>query len=261
MVQLAQDRFDVKLEFKFYGDHNSKEEWIFSKLKASQYLVYSTDSYFPIRLENNLIGVVHVHGTLSNEQARMMMEMVELIVDSTLKAALDLSSLEMLEGKMQLLDPEQNVLRMDQYQQKPMKLLHLLSAPDASLPLNRFCRFISEMNIEDRRKKAFDAHEKTGNYAFLDIDDLSEETFESHQAFSELGAVTVFVPEVSDLNAVMQNFLSDYFSKDEYKKGPSVAFGSRYPFFEPKVEFMVEPGLFQTLKSHLDYAPDSLIFN
>ncbi len=251
MVQLAQDHFDVKLEFKFWGDHDSKDEWIFAKLKTSRFLVFPTDSYFPICLENNIIGVAHIHGSLSGRQAQKMMEMIELIVDSTLKAAMDLSSLETLEEKMQLLDPEKNILRMDQFQQKPLSLLHARPTPEKRRPTQRFCRFIYEKDVHLRRKKAFDTHEPTGNYAFLNINDLSEKAFSSHSAFTEIGPITIYVSEVSDLDANMQKFLSDSFSQEGWEQGPSIAFGSRYPFFEPKVEFLVEPSLFQTLRSHL----------
>lgn len=262
MERLAKDRFDVDVEFIFQGDDCAqKEEWIFSKLKTSPFLLFETESYFAIRIEKTTVGVVHVRGSLSEAQAQMMMEIVELIVSSTLKAALDLSSLEMLEGKMQLLNPDQNVLRMDQFQQKPKSLFHLFTVPQYQPSPKRFCRLISHQDAEVRRKSAYDIHEKTGNFAFLDFRELSDDAFSSHESFAELGAITLYVEEISELNACMQNFISEYLSSNQWTQGPSIALGSSYLFSEPQLEFMVEPDLYTKLKSIASPTPPPLSLN
>lgn len=261
MVDMAHQRFHVKLEFLFWGDHQTRDEWIFSKLKSSRYLVFPTESYFPIKMDGNIIGAVQAQGPLDENRAKMLMSLIELVVDSTLKAALDLSSLDLLEEKMQLLEPDKNVLKMEKFQQKRTPIFEIIEQKHKSKQVERFCRFVSEKDQTIRLKKCVDTHEKSGNYASLNINDLSGDTFSSAQSFAELGPITVFVPEVSELKAPMQKFFADYFNSNDYDQGPSVIFASKYPLFEPKLEFQVEPELFRTLKKHLDYAPEVHILN
>ncbi len=104
------------------------------------------------------------------------------------------------------IDRSDKVLRLDEY--RPQRFPLSWNERQAPEPSERLA-FISG-DTEANWRRAVDLHHASGRYALVNYHDISREVWADSEAMKKLGAVTVFIPEISKLTTDEQDRLSRF---------------------------------------------------
>ena len=230
-LDLLGNRF--KSEFRylpFVADH---ADWklIQSLLFRNQPLTLNGSNYFPIYVDGDLFGAIKHEGeSLHSLDQNKILELVDMILGETLSSLYKSESMQRLEdnlysssapsGVVKLADfkkakaPERGSL----YSAKSMMSAEFQSASHQRL-LN-IATLIEAPEIEDAFKMALEVHEEGKRFAFINYWDLPKAVREDAQALRELGAMTIYLPNIQLLSAGEQSALKQQFKALTEEKVP-----------------------------------------
>ncbi|MCB0406742.1 MAG: hypothetical protein KDD34_00985 [Bdellovibrionales bacterium] len=247
LAKLTERIFNVRVDYLFFGQ-DLEATFLKTFLEKNTMISLNAGDYFAIRPRGELLGAVHVNRNLSLDETKKMQQMIELIVESTLYSAIELCSLDSLEQKMNLLESSSNVIPMDQYIQRRAQMFREAERPERRGFHSATFEVIIDSNPKKRFAEAHDIHEDSQRYAFLPLKDLSSDTFNSIESFCELGSITVYVPNIAELQAPLQKFFADYLSIVSLTDlSPCIIFGATKDLCE--LQTQIEPQLFSHFTS------------
>ncbi len=226
-----------KLEYQRAEDL-SLVDWDFKDLTemkgeaslAPQYIVcQSTDSFgFPVRREGQLMGLAIVHGFKDSRPQRLLMlaELMKMVLDYGVRAGDRSDKLRIIEERMAAFaDESSNVipLRPARYERvlqvteqdyeehdsltSPLLESPLLLISEASFPINRI---------------AIEIHELSGRWAFVSVEDLPADVFNSRETIEKLGGLTLFIRDIAALTTNQQLKLAEYLGRAASEDTPHV---------------------------------------
>jgi hypothetical protein len=154
-------------------------------------------------------------------------EIFSLVIESTIESLLNLESLAPVEHGLQLDKNPENVIRMDHYRESLQQDLQTTDPLPYRTCFNIPC-FIEGPTASDILKMAIEIHDFSKRYAFLHFSELSSEARIHSSALSELGAVSIFIPEVSALEPRETACILKYLENFRTVHGPQFIGGSLF---------------------------------
>jgi hypothetical protein len=197
---------------------------------APKYIVSkSTDSFgFPVRRENELMGLAVVHGFKDARPKRLLIlaELMTMVLDYGVRAGDRADKLRIIEERMtEFADESSNVIPLrparfervlqvteTEYEEHDSLTSPLLNSPlllvsTAQFPVNRV---------------AIEIHELSGRWAFVSVEDLPADVFNSRESIEELGGLTLFIRDIAALNTNQQLKLAEYLARAASEDTPHV---------------------------------------
>lgn len=206
-------------------------------------------------------GWLKAHGLQSDRDQERLEQMVDLLLTPTLEHEDTYETLDKLEEQMNLELTPQNVIRLDAFRSPRQKSREAAPAhlvPTAPRRSSQRSVFLSHPDEEQRFRQAKIFHDEYGGYAFLPIEDLETELFNSVEEFILIGDVTVYVSEVTQLTAPMQDFIAKAMCWESADPKPHFVMGSELSIYNSKLELLVTPALLALLKKSA--RPESFLF-
>ena len=232
LSNIAQRHFNVDMSYSFLEENHDEFINLQRQLTQQGTIKMAPETHlFSVTVENEIVGLAKAEGSLSKADVEKLKKMIELIVEPTLSSVRELASLETLEQKLTLILPQENVIPIRRPSQgtKPLMGTINLGTIDFtnSLPPRDEEKSVifAELQKDLRFKKACDFHEKSSNYAFLWVTDLSEYTFSSLDEFISMGNISIYIEDVKELSTFQQSFLGHYLNSFPKSNSPQLLFG------------------------------------
>jgi len=215
--------------------------------------------FFPIFLGAQLAGAARIsrRDHLSNDDIKTLHQMIRMVLESKLHDIDRIEILDKLESHMlQMRDESQrltNLIQFRDYQTNPFPIATTPPAhqqPAVKNPIGGNLNFpflIESRTADDIFKMAFEIHTRTTRYAFLPIEDISPHAFDSAEGLCGLGAITIFISDITQLNFELQNKLVSYYASARDRDCPQIIAGSPVPISELKKSCKVSKDLLQSL--------------
>jgi hypothetical protein len=224
LAKLVRLRFGGELQFNKFvsssADHSSLRETL---LKNSP--VCLKDSwYFAVFRQFEMVGFAEVRLAARPDENTLnqLADLIELYLSSVVSLA---------DRAMELEEEENLALRLLEGQDNVLPLKRNRSMPGVLEPLRPRFGFAVSCSIEgstfdDIRKLATEIHEYSGRSAFVYFSDLM---ITMPRELLELGPVTLFIPDLAELNIAEQKLLAQYLCVRPGLDRPQIVAGTLTP--------------------------------
>jgi hypothetical protein len=246
LADLAKKYFSTQLELISSSDQPAQDQ--------------DASPQFPLFKNHQPWGWIKAHGLPSPQDQARLQEMIDLLVAPAIELSEQSEDLAKLEANLTAHEAPSNVFRMDQFSRARKKIeLWEPNGDDFSSvsPLGRSV-FISHPDDEMRCRLAKQFHETYGGYAFLPLDTLEACFFDSQDGLSEIGGASLYISEVADLTAPIQDFIAQAAISDRLNVGPQFIVTSQYAIQAKELELLVTASLLAVLKKSA--RPESFLF-
>jgi len=191
---------------------------------------------FPIDVNGSCAGLAIVKNYSSGDSQRLLMlaDLFSFVLESSLQGQEEREKLRIWEDRLRLLSIESN----EKSNVIPLRKLRLASVPVSSedstveafrsdLGLGAGPLMTKPLLIEASESFPFqrlivELHQLTSRWALLSTNDLPKDIFHSKEKLRELGAITLFIPNLSDLSMESQLKLAEYLSLPNDPESPQV---------------------------------------
>ena len=188
---------------------------------------------FPIRQQNELLGLALVIGFKDASPQRLMMlaELMMMVLDYSIRQGNRGERLRMIEERMALLDENSNVIPL-----RPARYDRVLRAtePDmnseenenlASPLITNPLLLISKPGFPVNRI-AIEIHGLSKRWALVGSEDLPTEIFSTRESIEQLGGLTLFIRDISTLTTAQQTVLGEYLGRAASEDTPHIIAGA-----------------------------------
>lgn len=192
----------------------------------------STDSFgFPVRRENELMGLAVVHGFKDARPQRLLLlaELMMMVLDYGVRAGDRTEKLRIIEERMAEFVDSSNVIPL-----RPSRFEHVLQVTETEIEpadplssplLDSPLLLVSEGQFPVNRI-AVEIHEMSGRWAFVSAEDLPADVFNSRESIEQLGGLTLFIRDIGSLTTNQQLKLAEYLGRAASEETPHVIAGS-----------------------------------
>jgi len=246
LTELVQKQYGCEFSYQTLSELN--ERTLTPDLRRGDIINAGDWVFFPVFLGARLVGAARIsrRDNISSQDLKSMHKMIRMILESKLH---DIDRIEMLDQlethliKMRENSGAQsNLIQFREFQPNPFPLTSLGEKDGLHFPF-----LIESLNSEDIFKMALEIHSKTNRYAFLSIEDINVAAFDSLDALKNLGAITIFVADISQLTFAQQNRFIEYYRTTRGTDCPQVIAGTSLPVRELKLNGKVSTELLQAL--------------
>ncbi len=189
---------------------------------------------FPIRQQNELLGLALVIGFKDASPQRLMMlaELMMMVLDYTVRQGNRGERLKMIEERMALLDANSNVIPL-----RPARFGRVIDMTDVisteapssdnlvSPLITNPLLLISVPGFPVNRI-AVEIHGLSKRWAMVGSEDLPAEIFNSREAIEQLGGLTLFIRDISTLTTNQQVVLGEFLGRAASEDTPHVIAGA-----------------------------------
>lgn len=197
-----------------------------SENHAQDLFTRGNDLHIPIRVNSAFLGTAIVPSArdLDEEKRHGIAQLVRMVLEPAMykwyletresnltkitRAQLDLSNVRLF-GEKPLPSFESDEMELNE------------SPGTAESELNTSLIHLEGSNETINKKVALALHDLTTRWAFVPFNDIKGQ-LHSAQDISKMGAMTIFVENVEDLNSAEQELLMEYISEHQYFEGPLV---------------------------------------
>jgi hypothetical protein len=191
---------------------------------------------FPINLHGAFAGLAVVRGWKDTRPRRLLQlaELFTLVLEAGFQQEERRDRLRLIEERLSVFDETSNVIplrparfgrvlqlidtnQLTPAQPSPLTTLPLLIETSSGFPLNRV---------------AIEIHNMSGRWAFIDAKDLPKDIFDSRENLEQLGAMTIFIKDITQLSESQQKKLAEYLSIKPNGDTPHVIAGAYEPVAE-----------------------------
>lgn len=188
---------------------------------------------FPISVRGSFSGLVVVEELEGARPQKLMMmaELLTMVLENGLRQEDRKERLRLIEERLSLMDEDSNVipLRPARYGRvlqvvdthmesemgpSPVVTTPLLLETEASFPLSRV---------------AIEIHHESKRWALLNIEDLAPDALNSRESIEQLGGLTLFIRDLSNLTTVQQLKLAEYLAAKPTEDMPHIIAGVNQP--------------------------------
>lgn len=249
LVQIVKRRFGCELGYFELSETEPRHKIIFSLLSKNDHVKLDDHIFFPVRVNNRLVGAAQVNETealLKPSEKNYLLKLIGLILESALLTKTGIDELDALEQRLGLLDEHDNVVVLNQYVKSKQGIkeedITFRPQPRFTIPCLIECR-----SSYDLFRMASEIHYYSNRHAFINVHDLDSATFESIEEFKSIGPVSIFIPELSELPRRLQKLFMRYFESFRGKNDPQFIVGSGLSYSELLGSTLVENDLVQYL--------------
>ncbi|RYZ77527.1 MAG: hypothetical protein EOP05_01470 [Proteobacteria bacterium] len=184
---------------------------------------------FPIHIRGSFSGLAVVENFENARPQKLMMlaELLTMVMENGIRQEDRKERLRLIEERLTLLDEDSNVIPLrparfgrvlqvvdtemqSEMGDSPIVTTPLLLETDASFPLSR-------VGIE--------VHHSSKRWAFLSVEDLPADIFNSKENLEKLGGLTLFIRDLSTLTTSQQTKLAEYLASEPSEDMPHVIAG------------------------------------
>ena len=221
--QLLNNRYGKQLHIRQLMD--------ISDLESEDYAFRGSDLHIPIRVNGAVLGTAVVPSALdlNSEKKQSVAQLIRMALEPAMyKWYLDQKAANLEE----ISKAEVSFDNVRLFGETPLPSIDEILAENLD-ELNESLdgQLVSHLiHLEGRsattnKKVALQLHELTGRWAFVPFADIKAQ-LHSSQDIAKLGAMTIFIESVEDLNAAEQELLSDYISEEHYGEEPLIVTSS-----------------------------------
>jgi hypothetical protein len=190
---------------------------------------------FPVKTEGHLTGLAVVRGLSAEQPPKLMMlaELVSMVLEHSARTEERGERLRMIEERLRVMDENSNVISLRRSRQgQAMQITDLSDLIDQSAPLAPALNPISAMPLLIETKPGFplhriavEIHQLSKRWAIVNSNDLPADIFMNRQALTELGSLTLFIPDLAELTTGQQIKLAEYLATKPGPDAPHVIAG------------------------------------
>jgi len=243
---LAVSRFGCTVEYIHFVDTKEDHRELRAALLQSGSVERSGVLYLPVIVSFRCTGAAKVSGHLpvNGKSRQQLKDLLQFILETALDFESRIEMLDRLEARVKHMDLDHvepsNVIPFQRIPEERLSLSHAPTVPrrlNSSVP----CLIESE-SFSDIKRLAQELHELSGRYAFVYFGDL---TLARPTDLLELGAITLFIPDITALNRNQQNLLKVYFTQRPIAlaEGPQIIAGSIWSFTDLRDQKRVDAEL------------------
>jgi hypothetical protein len=188
---------------------------------------------FPVNAAGGCEGLAVVKGWKEGDQSRLLLlaELFTFVFESSMKMTEQKHTLRDVEEKLRMIDAtahSNNVipLRPKQYGEALQFVESSRTPPRNPSPLLTKPLLIEASASFPLQRLALEIHQTSNRWAFVSTDDLPAEIFHSKESLQQLGAVTLFIPNISLLTTNSQLKLAEYLALGPTDEMPQVIAGT-----------------------------------
>ena len=199
----------------------------------------------PVFLNDTLVGAGRISPAdkFSNTQVLQLHQMIRLILEEALRGAEKIHSLEILENTTIENAQPTNVISLRKH------LPNAFPLPDKKANNSLAFPFLIEGPSPDEIfKMALEIHHHSSRYAFLSIEDIAASAFESIQSLCALGAVTIYISDLTKVPLATQSQILNYYNGERDKESPQFIAGTQTSILELSKHAGVLEGLLTVLR-------------
>jgi hypothetical protein len=171
---------------------------------------------FPVNLNGAFAGLAIVHGWVNSKPRRLILlaELLSLTLESGLQQEERRERLQLVEHRLKLLDENSNVLPFRQSGHgRILPLVDTTSVtaePAPTSPLTTLPLLIETASGFPLNRVAIEIHNLSTRWALINIEDLPADIFDSREGVEQLGAMTIFIRDITLLSYRQQQRLLEY---------------------------------------------------
>ncbi|HEX4922568.1 MAG TPA: helix-turn-helix domain-containing protein [Bdellovibrionales bacterium] len=165
----------------------------------------------PVRLGESVAGaaVIQQGITLTETEIDAVVDTVELLFDGYVDAADRGARVRQLENYLENTSPADNVVYLHNVRSKNKDVGEQILVGRHQGP------YLTQILLEGKpgipfKELAFDIHQKSGRSSFISWDDLDSDQISKASDIAELGPITIFIPNLSELSKAEQAVLDGY---------------------------------------------------
>lgn len=269
LAQFIHHHYNCSLKFINFNDASPSTELLQSLMYKNQPIQLNQNVYLPLYQEELLMGAVEVTPQappLTALQISRLQQILPTLVEATLESLENLENLDKLEKTIYLGSQNElsanNIIPLESYRRKRS----LPPLPNSFLSPRPKVAFTIPCLIEARCSKdilrmALELHDLSHRLAFVSLDALFVSTTDaptskitSSSAYStelhSLENISVFIPEISNLDPSQQELLLHFFEQTRTKSSPQIISGTTQSY----AELLKTPQINSKLLSHLRVA-------
>lgn len=192
---------------------------------------------FPMIVHGAFAGLAVVRGW-NEARPRKLLLLAELLSTSMeygLRQEERRERLRLIEERLQLVDETSNVIPL-----RPARYGRVLQVTDQQLdsesvtpaqpsPLTSTPILIETQPGFPLQRVAVEIHHLSKRWAFLNVEDLPSDVFDSRESFEQLGAVTIFIRDLTNLPVAQQLKLAEYLATKPGSDHPQIIAGIDAP--------------------------------
>ncbi len=230
-LDLLGSRFKSEFRYLPYVAGHSDWNLIQSLLFRNQPLTLNGHHYFPIYVDGDLFGAIQHEGeSLHSLDQTKILELVDLILGETLSSLYKSESMQRLEDNLYSSSAPAGVVKLSDFRKSKAPQRASLYSVDSSMSsdfqaasrqrLLNIATLIEAADLEDAFKMALEVHEEGKRFAFINYWDLPREVREDAKALKDLGAMTIYLPNIQLLSEAEQAALKLQFKEMTDEKVP-----------------------------------------
>lgn len=212
-----------------------------SETERPSYIEGSADgSYgFPLNLQGGFAGLIVVKQWkgVDPQQVLLLAEFLTLSVETSLRYEDRRERLQLIEERLRTMDEKSNVVpfrrRSTESSSQIENFYDLIdwSEPEEmpttspANPVTTLPLLIETSPQFPLRRVALEIHQLTNRWAFISVDDLPADIFDSRDSLKQLGAITLFIPRLDLLNTHQQLRLAEYLASQPGEDSPQIISG------------------------------------
>lgn len=237
--------FGVDIHFVELKELATRAGDVLSRLETGDKVELDEKIYVPLIHDKKFIGATEIQKKdLDKITYERLNDTIRLLLESKMEGMGKIEMLKDIENATYNNERKSNVIVMNEYRQDRFSVRELGSIDNTSL---NFPFIIEGRNPDDIHKMAFELHYQSGRYAFLSIDDLDWNTLRTPADINNLGAMTMFVPDLNNLPMAIQEILLEYMRAPRTKDSPQIIAGTCLPVAELKKSPRMKTGLLEAL--------------
>jgi hypothetical protein len=172
---------------------------------------------FPVYLANRFMGLVTTNNldVTSNQRLQQLSDLVTLVLETALSSREQIDFLDQVEQRLLCAEPSPNVIsfrnvREELRRETAAAIKAPLNAPVVDVLHRPLLLYVTaKLPLE---RVAVEIHNRTQRWAFISVDDLPDDIFQTPEGLRDLGAMTLFVRDIARLTENQQNTLAEYIS-------------------------------------------------
>ncbi len=200
---------------------------------APKYIVCeATRSFgFPVRREETLIGLAVVHGFKDARPQRLLIlaELMAMVLDYGVRTGDRNEKLRIIEERIAMLDQASNVIPL-----RPARYERVLQVTESFVqnnsalvsPLLTSPLLLVSTTAFPLARVAVEIHQLSKRWAFVSVEDLPADIFNTRESLEQLGGLTLFIRDISTLTTNQQIKLGEYLGRAASAETPHVIAGA-----------------------------------
>lgn len=188
---------------------------------------------FPVNINGAFAGLAIVNGFHGADPTKLLMlaELFTLLFESGLRLQDRKEQLRSIEERLRLLEESSNVIPLHRSSrarhQRHLQVIETPApVPAAAIPLVSKPLLIEIREDFPLHKIAIEIHQLSGRWAFISVNDLPEDIFSSKENLQQLGAVTLYIPQLAHLTTNQQLKLAEYLASEPTEDMPQIIAGT-----------------------------------